>query len=105
MVIDQLNNSNLYECLNGNLAMAFEFIRRFQQNPLADGRYEIDGDAVYALVQSYDTVPSEQKKWESHRRYLDVQYMAVGQEAMLWAPVGTLLPKGEYIAREGFPGL
>ena len=39
---------------------------------------------------SYLTEPAEQRKWESHRRYLDIQYLVSGLECIPVAPVGAL---------------
>ncbi len=97
MVLDELRNSARYEALHPRLAEAFAFLRRFEQNPLPEGRVELEGAELYALVQSYDTSPAEQKKWESHRRYIDVQYVTHGQESMFYAPLGTLAEKGGYL--------
>ena len=40
--------------------------------------------------------PPAEKKWEAHRNYLDIQYVAEGREVMGWAPVGRLTPAGPY---------
>lgn len=71
---------------------------------MPDGRYPLGGDGAYAMVQSYDTVPAEQKKWESHRKYIDVQFMAHGAEAMGWAPAPALTELGEYLPEKDFQG-
>lgn len=104
MVIDTLENAALYLGLHKNLEKAFAFLREHGRRPPAPGRYGIDGDAAYALVQSYETQPAPQKKWESHRKYIDVQYVCEGEEAMLWAPFGALKPDGEYDAGRDFAG-
>jgi biofilm protein TabA len=96
MVIDKMANSRLYASLHRNLQKAFGFIEDFEKNPLPEGRYKIDGDDVYALVQSYETMPSGQKEWESHRKYMDVQYIFKGSEIIGWAPYGALRPRGPY---------
>lgn len=44
------------------------------------GRYEIDADNLFALVQKYDSIPKEQGKWECHRKYIDIQFIAEGTE-------------------------
>ena len=41
-------------------------------------KYLIDGDKVYASVQTYET--KSDAKYESHRRYIDIQYMIKGEE-------------------------
>lgn len=63
---------------------------------LPDGRYSIDGEEVFALVSSYDTGPSTEKRFESHRAHLDVQYVAGGSERVLHAPTRFLTPAEPY---------
>lgn len=104
MIIDQLRNCGLYEDCHGALPEAFAFIREYLKHPLADGRYPLDGEAAYALVQSYETVPAEMKKWESHRKYIDVQFIAQGGEAMGYAPADALALAGDYLPEKDFQG-
>ncbi len=97
MVIGTLEKSARYEALQAGLDKAFAYIRAWQKNPQPVGRYEIDGDRIYALVQEYDSAEPTAKKWEAHRNYLDVQFVAEGQETMYYTPAGTLAQKGDYI--------
>ncbi len=73
--------------LTPNLEKAFDFLKTANLAALEDGRIEIDGAQVYVLVQSYETLPLESAKFEAHRRYLDIQYVATGQEIIGWAPL------------------
>jgi len=66
------------------LRKALAFLVDLPDRPLPDGRVEIDGDEVYALVQSYET-QSGDWLFEGHRRYLDIQYVAAGEEVIGWA--------------------
>ena len=45
-------------------------------------RWDIDGDAVYAHLQAYRPIPRERGQFEAHRRYLDIQYLCDGCEAI-----------------------
>ncbi len=64
---------------------------------LPDGRVDIDGAEVYALVQSYTGKPhSDQPRFEAHRCYIDVQAVVAGEEAFGWAPIEALQPTDEY---------
>ncbi|NDG71800.1 MAG: DUF386 domain-containing protein, partial [Proteobacteria bacterium] len=56
----------------------------------APGRYEIDGDRVFALVQKYTTKPVESALYEAHRRYSDIQFIFSGRETILWAPLAAM---------------
>lgn len=69
-------------------AKALDFLRRPDLGELPDGRCELDGDRVYAMVQRYTT--TAQPKFEAHRRYIDVQFVAAGAEVIGWAPLGRL---------------
>lgn len=82
MIHDSLRNSGLYTQLGSRFAAAFEYIATFDRGT-PDGRQMIDGDDVFALVQSYETAPAAEKRFESHRRHIDVQYVAAGQERLL----------------------
>jgi len=90
MIIDRLINWRRYEALK-ELRPAFEFLEKHASGEgLPDGRAEIDGDRLFALVQTYDPKPAAEGKFESHRRYADVQYIASGAERIGWAPTDIL---------------
>ena len=65
---------------------AIEFLRRLDIRNLADGRVDIDGQHVFALVQRYETVMTDAPKFEYHRKYIDIQYIVSGKEVIGWAP-------------------
>ena len=95
MILDTLDRASHYSPLGPNIVRGLSWLAGFRPD-LPDGRYPIEGDAVYALVQSYGTAAPEEKKFESHRRYLDIQYIASGTEVIQYAPVGTLVPATAY---------
>lgn len=96
MIIDKLENKNLYININSNFKKAFEFLSNNKLEQLTDGKYEIDSNNVYALVQSYTTKAEECNKWESHQKYIDIQYIVNGDETILWSPVELLAVQEEY---------
>jgi YhcH/YjgK/YiaL family protein len=98
MVLDRLDQSAAYESLNPRLPLAFEFLRTFDLLRAEPGRHEIAGDDVFALLQEYRTKPESEGIWESHRRYLDVQYVIAGVERMGYANLRALTPRDEYNA-------
>lgn len=102
MVLDKLTNASLYAPPGSRLAKAFEFLRRGDLATLANGRYEIDGDKVFALVQSYDTRPREQGKFEAHRKYIDVQFVVAGDECMGYANLAELSVTQEYSEKDDY---
>ena len=82
MIYDRLKNKEQYYCLNKNFKKAFEFLANTDLKNIEDGSYEIEGKTVYANVQSLKTKLIDEKKWEVHRRYIDIQYVISGEEKM-----------------------
>ena len=106
MILDQLDHAALYAGVNDRLATAFQYLAAHDFTQIEPGRYELDGERVYAMVQQYDTKPSNQGKWEAHRQYIDVQYVAAGTERMGYAPLESLSAgpyheDGDYLLLEG----
>jgi YhcH/YjgK/YiaL family protein len=72
------------------LQKALDFLRRKDIRSLPDGRTDIDGDRVFALVQRYETAATDAPKFEYHGKYIDVQFIASGEEVISWAPAGMM---------------
>ena len=95
MIIDSLKNAPLYKTISPNLAKGFDWLAKFDP-ATPDGRHDIDGDNVFALVQSYESGPAAEKKFESHRKYTDIQLVVSGTETMLYTPITALQPSTEF---------
>jgi biofilm protein TabA len=70
-----------------SLQKAIDFLRRQDIRHLADGKVDIDGDRVFAIVQRYETMMTDIPVFEYHRKYIDVQYVVSGEEVIGWATV------------------
>ncbi len=90
MIIDKLENWEKYFTEESNLYTGISFIAKQFDNNVPDGRYEIIDNGIYAIVQSYMTDAPENKKLESHRRHIDIQYIVSGKEVIGWTPVEGL---------------
>jgi|SRR6185437_13858298 len=69
---------------------AFDFLKNHDLTKLLPGKYPIDGDNVYAAVTNDPTKDFEVSKWESHLKYIDLQYVISGEEKIGVAPASTL---------------
>ena len=96
MITDHLNNASLYENLGEPFRLAFAFLSRDDLFELQPGRYEIDGDNVYASVSEYETKPADQGKPETHRKTIAVQCVLEGEELIGYAPAGQLTVTAPY---------
>lgn len=89
MIYDHISHQQLYRTVAPGLEKAFDYLLNFDEST-PDGRYELEGEALVAMVQTYDTQPAAEKRYESHERYLDVQYIVSGEEILYHTPVGRL---------------
>jgi YhcH/YjgK/YiaL family protein len=76
------------------LAPGFEFLRNMKPG-LAVGKHEIGGGG-FAIVSEYQTSEPEDKKLEAHRKYIDIQYLVSGEEAIDVCPLGGLRTAVKY---------
>jgi biofilm protein TabA len=80
------------------LARAFEFLETAAVESKAPGRYDIDGDRIYATISEIQTKAIESAQFEAHRRYIDVHYLVRGRELIGSAKAADLREKTPYTA-------
>ncbi len=90
MIIDKLENADVYMTISPGIALALQTLLDGDFDDKELGKYEIDGTRVYAMVQEYKTKSWSIGKLEVHRKYIDVQYVARGEEKMGYAPLSSL---------------
>lgn len=68
--------------------------------PFAPGKITIDGETLYASSAQYTTEAREKRRFENHRRYLDIQMLVSGEEQIDVCLSHAPLPDGEYCGAE-----
>ncbi|MDB6127612.1 MAG: hypothetical protein JWM35_1508 [Verrucomicrobia bacterium] len=101
MIADLLTLSDRYAGLHRGLAAGFKFLREMPSEA-KEGRHEIDGDRVFALVQAYRTTPAAERKLEHHRKDTDIQYLVAGEEIIEFSPLGGLRVDTPYDAAKDY---
>jgi YhcH/YjgK/YiaL family protein len=97
MILDVLENAHRYLALHKGFAKAFEFLRRPDLKEMPVGKYEIDGDRVYAMVSENAGRRKEDALLETHEKYIDIQFVLAGVDDMGWKPKSLCKkPAGEY---------
>ncbi len=79
MIYDSFDKVDLYFEKGDKLAKAIKFALDCEPT-IEDGRYEIAGDDIYAVVASYQSKPADQLKFEAHEKYIDIQLLLSGEE-------------------------
>lgn len=97
MILDQLSAATAYEGFHPLFAKAFAYLRAF--NPeTEDGKYELQGQDLVAIVQRYQTAPADDKMWEAHQVYGDIQVVYEGIEFCGYTDQATLAVAKPYVA-------
>lgn len=94
MIVDRLENWEVYP-YGAAWAKAFMFLGSLNPDT-AEGRHEIQGDDIFALVMSYETRTPSNAVLEAHRKYVDIQTVLRGSEGCEWFPIRGLVPDTRY---------
>lgn len=91
MIYSSIHTNDDLQKYPRGIRLALDYLRSKDFTRMECGTYPIQGKEIYALVQQITTCPVEEKKPESHKKYLDIQYVVAGHEKL-----GFLADKGEY---------
>jgi YhcH/YjgK/YiaL family protein len=59
-------------------------------------KVEFAGERLFAKTLRQDTGAREALRWETHREYVDLQYVVGGGEIIEWAPAAKLTAESAY---------
>ena len=65
-------------------------LKYLQENDLAKmelGKYPIEGEEIFAMINAYDTEPKAVRRLESHKKYIDIQCIVEGSEMIGSGPL------------------
>ncbi|WP_028765566.1 YhcH/YjgK/YiaL family protein [Shewanella fidelis] len=98
MIVDTLANRDIYSAINPRIARALEHLATTDFSQLDVGKYELDGNNLFVIVNDYQTKPKEQQPFEAHEQYIDVQYVVSGEEEFGYLPLAGQTPSKAYFA-------
>ena len=96
MILDHLDNALLYGGLEQRIAIGLALLNEDSVRNAAPGKYEVDGENLFYVVDEYETKPVEEGRLEIHRKYLDIQYIVSGCECIGTAPLEGLTEQTPY---------
>ena len=79
MIFDIADNIENYFEPGDDVYAAIEFVTNFDMTK-PDGTYEIDGEDVFAIVQTVTTENASDRQFECHQKFIDVQMVLQGLE-------------------------
>ncbi|MEG0297328.1 MAG: YhcH/YjgK/YiaL family protein [Clostridium sp.] len=90
MIIDKLENSQVYYGLGNKIKAAFKYLNDTNFEEMECGTYYINDKFLYASVAEYETKNKEESLWEAHRKYIDIQFVIRGEEQMGYTNVDNI---------------
>lgn len=94
--IDKVQFAKQYHLNEAAWDKAFAYLKNTDLKSLSNGRHVIDGDNVYAIVTEAPTKDYDKTAFESHRKYIDLQYVITGEENMAKTPVASVTVNKQY---------
>lgn len=85
MIKDLLTNTQRYQGLPSKFQEAFAWLEHTDLSALSCGRHDI-AEGVFANVAHYTPVAQDQKQYEQHFAYADVQVLVEGSELIAALP-------------------
>ena len=102
MVIDTLDNLELYASLNPLFPKAIEFIRTHDLTSLEIGKIELDGSNLVVNIAQTSPKAKEDAKLETHNEFIDIQIPLSGVEIMGYKPQNKCIPMNAPYSVETF---
>jgi len=97
---DDLSHVSTYQGQYRSIYDRIQSIISQNSSDYTEGKHVIDPDNFFFLIQTYKTQPIYEKKWESHRQFIDVHLMLVGQETIAYSPISELQILKDYEAEK-----
>ena len=98
MIKDKLSNAERYYTLSEGIREGLEYLKQNDISLLEDGKYEINGAELFINVNSYTT--KDTADWETHKKYIDIQYIKQGKEKIGICDKETCTTKTPYNAEK-----
>ena len=91
--IDNINSKSIHQ--PPVLKEVLEYLRVTDFSKMEEGDYPVGDQGIVAKLQRYETRPMEECKSETHTKFVDVQFVAEGEEALGWCPLSPDLEVSE----------
>ena len=86
MIVDNINQLKKYESVHPLFPLAIEFLSKKDLMDLPNGRHEIEGDDVFAIIARDNGKTIDEAQLEVHNEYIDIQVILSGVDSIGWKP-------------------
>lgn len=99
MIYGKITDAAQIQYLGNNIDLlktAFDFLKGEKKNNLQKGKFFIEGTELFGYYSEYKTHVADNQVWESHRKYLDIQFLVSGLEVIKCSSIQKLSITEEY---------
>lgn len=96
MIKDNILHAEKYFNISERVALGLKYLIDTNFSNVKNGKYEILGNEVFAIVQSYTSKPKSDGKFEAHKKYIDIQYIIEGEEQIGTSDIKNFTEATEY---------
>lgn len=89
MIIDSIKNAAKYYSVHPSFETAFKALAAIDDST-EDGRITVDGENIFINLSAYTNKNVDDCAYESHRKYIDIQYVVTGREFIDLCPAEEL---------------
>lgn len=82
MIKTTLEKLDCYKSVHPKFEEAFEALRKIAKEPFQKGRIPVNGDEIFINALEYETKSVIEKKFEAHKRYIDIMLAVDGWESI-----------------------
>jgi YhcH/YjgK/YiaL family protein len=100
MILDLVAHASHYHALHPRIGEAFAWLADSGHRHLPTGRHVIAGEALFVMIDEGTTNEAATRRFETHRRYADIQVNLSGGERIDWIP-GEFLDVEDDFAPDG----
>lgn len=104
MIIDKIENAHIYKGLGNRINAGLKYLQNTNFSNLEQGKYTIEEDAVFALINKYQTKDESNDDCylEGHKKYVDIQYVCSGSEQIGLATLKNQKAIKEYVSDDDY---
>lgn len=98
MIYDKIDNLETYAKISEDIRLGLEYLRDLMPE-VEIGTYVLS-PRVKAIVSEYTTKEVNEKGYEAHKEYIDIQYLVSGEEKIGFVPLEYLKETKAYNAEK-----
>lgn len=86
MIFSSIHSNDDYKAYPAVIRRVIDYLKSNDFVAMEPGVYDLEGKDIYVQVFDAETGPVEEKRPESHEKYLDIQFLASGEEKLGFTP-------------------